>query len=69
MVLRYAVGDSAVGEIDEEQVCEGVDDFGGVLRRVVVLFAPVEGAGDGGPVAIVARWWVGYAWEFEWHGW
>ena len=41
MVLLQAVADAAVGEVDEEQVREGVYDLGGVSGRVVVLLAPV----------------------------
>lgn len=67
VVLLQAVGDAAVGEIDEEQVGEGVDDLGGVLGGIVVLFAPVQSRGDGSPVAIVAGWRVGYAGELEGH--
>jgi len=67
MALLQAVGDAAVGEVDKEQVGEGVDDLGGVLRGVVVLLAPVQRRGDGRPVAIVAGWRVGYAGELEGH--
>lgn len=42
VVLLQAVGDAAVGEVDEEQVGEGVDDLGGVLGGIVVLLAPVQ---------------------------
>jgi hypothetical protein len=65
MGLLEAVGDAAVGEVDEEQVGEGVDDLGGVFGGVVVLLAPVQGRGDGCPVAIVAGWWVGDAGKLE----
>jgi len=68
MVLLQAVGDAAVGEVDEEQVGEGVDDLGGVLSGIVVLLAPVQSRGDGRPVAIVAGWRVRYAGELEGHG-
>lgn len=67
VVLLEAVGDAAVGEIDEEQVGEGVDDFGRVLGGIVVLLAPVQSGGDGRPVAIVAGWRVGNAGELEGH--
>ena len=42
VVLLQAVGDAAVGEVDEEQIGEGVDDLGGVLGGIIVLFAPVQ---------------------------
>jgi hypothetical protein len=67
MVLLQAVADAAVGEVDEQEVGEGVYDLGGVSGRVVVLLAPVEGGGDWCPVAIVARRRVGYAREYEGH--
>jgi hypothetical protein len=67
MVLLKAVADAAVGQVDEQQVGEGVHDLGGVFCRIVVFLAPVEGGGDWRPVAIVARRRVGYAREYEGH--
>lgn len=67
VILLQAIGDAAVGEVDEEQVGEGVDDLGGVLGGIVVFFAPVQSRGDGSPVAIIAGWRVGYAGELEGH--
>ena len=40
-----------VGKVDEHGVCQGINDLGGVVGQVVVFFAPLEGAGDGVPVA------------------
>ena len=65
MILLKAVGDAAVGEVDEEQVGEGVDDLGGVFGGIVILLAPVEGGSNGRPVAIVAGWRVWDAGELE----
>ena len=67
VVLLQAVGDAAVGEVDEEQVGESVDYLGGVLGGIVVLLAPIQSRGYGRPVAIVAGWRVRYAGELEGH--
>ena len=38
VAVPAAGSDAQVGEVDEEEVGEGVDDFGGVGGRVVILF-------------------------------
>lgn len=38
MAVLQDVSDSLDGQVDEEGICESVDDFGRVLRGIVVLF-------------------------------
>lgn len=51
MPVGEAVGDAPVAELDEPQVGEAIDQFGALVRGVVVFLAPVQRGCDGTPEA------------------
>jgi len=48
------------GEIKKDEICERVDNFGGVNSGIIVLFTPGQGGSNRTPVSIIARRWIWY---------
>ena len=63
MTVVAARSDAPVGKVEEHQIGEGVDDFGGVVGQIVVFFTPLESRCHGIPVTRLIGWWVGYGEE------
>lgn len=42
MTLLSAALDSSVGQIDEHEICEGIDDLGGVVCCIIVLLLSAQ---------------------------
>lgn len=53
MSMLEAIVHALHGEIDEEQIRQGVHDLGGVVCNYIVLFTPIDRGCDGIPVAVL----------------
>ena len=58
--MPSAADDTFNGEIYEQEVCERINYFGGVVSCIIVLFAPIKGRCDRMPVAWLHQRRVGY---------
>ena len=53
MAMPTAANDTFDGKIYEQKVGERIDNFGGIVSRIIILFAPVKGGRDRMPVALL----------------